>query len=36
MESGNVGGGAQIVPHLFQFLVMLANDTKVVSIPEVH
>lgn len=36
MESGNVEGGAQLVPHLFQFLVMLARDsTKLVSIPEV-
>ena len=35
MESGNVGGGAQLVPHLFQFLVMLSSDSKLVSIPEV-
>ena len=35
MESGNVEGGAQLVPHLFQFLVMLSGDSKLVSIPEV-
>ncbi len=35
MESGNVEGGASLVPHLFQFLVMLASDSKLVSIPEV-
>jgi huntingtin len=36
MESGSVKGGAQLVPHLFQFLVMLAHDqSKKVSIPEV-
>ena len=36
METGNVKGGAQLVPHLFQFLVLLANDSsKLVSIPEV-
>ena len=35
MESGNVEGGASLVPHLFQFLVMLATDSRLVSIPEV-
>ena len=36
MEAGSVEGGAQLVPHLFQFLVMLANDSSsLVSIPQV-
>ena len=36
METGCVAGGAQLVPHLFQFLVMLAHDSsKLVNIPEV-
>lgn len=36
MEAGSVQGGAQLVPHLFQFLMMLASDSaKFVSIPQV-
>ena len=36
METGSVAGGEQLVPHLFQFLVMLAQDSsKLVNIPEV-
>ncbi|XP_019850343.1 PREDICTED: huntingtin-like isoform X2 [Amphimedon queenslandica] len=36
METGSVKGGAQLVPHLFQFLVMLAHDqSKLITIPEV-
>ena len=36
METGCVAGGEQLVPHLFQFLVMLAHDSsKLVHIPEV-
>ncbi len=36
MEMGVVKGGETIVPHLFQFLVLLAYDnSKLMSIPEV-
>lgn len=36
MESGVVRGGEQLVPYLFQFLVLLAYDnSKLVSVPQV-
>ena len=36
METGMVKGGEALVPHLFQFLVLLASDqSKLVTIPQV-
>ena len=36
MEHGAVKGGERLVPHLFQFLVLLANDqSKLVTVPQV-
>ena len=36
MESGVVRGSERLVPHLFHFLVLLANDnSKLVTVPEV-
>ena len=36
LESGIVRGGELLVPHLFQFLVLLAYDTSsLVTIPQV-
>ncbi len=36
METGMVKGGEGLVPHLFQFLVLLASDqSKLVTIPQV-
>lgn len=36
METGMVKGAETLVPHLFQFLVMLAYDSsKLVTIPQV-
>lgn len=36
METGMVRGGEALVPHLFQFLVLLASDqSKLVTIPQV-
>lgn len=37
METGMVKGGEALVPHLFQFLVLLASDqSKLVTVPEVR
>ncbi len=37
METGVVKGGETLVPHLFQFLVLLTYDnSKLISIPEVR
>jgi len=36
MESESVRGGEKLVPHLFQFLVLLANDqSKLITVPHV-
>lgn len=36
METGMVKGGEALVPHLFQFLVLLASDqSKLMTIPQV-
>jgi len=36
MESESVRGGEKLVPHLFQFLVLLANDqSKLITVPQV-
>lgn len=36
METGMVKGGEALVPHLFQFLVLLASDqSKLVTVPQV-
>lgn len=36
METGMVKGGEALVPHLFQFLVLLSSDqSKLVSVPQV-
>lgn len=36
METGMVKGGEALIPHLFQFLVLLASDqSKLVTIPQV-
>ena len=36
METGMVKGGEALVPHLFQFLVLLASDqSKILTIPQV-
>lgn len=37
METGMVKGGEALVPHLFQFLVLLASDqSKLMTIPQVN
>lgn len=37
METGMVKGGEALVPHLFQYLVLLTSDqSKLVTIPQVH
>ena len=37
METGMVKGAETLVPHLFQFLVMLAYDSsKLVTVPQVR
>ncbi len=37
METGMVRGGETLVPHLFQFLVLLAYDqSKLVTVPQVR